>query len=54
MKLNEAFEEHVYVTIKVGKKKNWIRGKDRFGVPIQVEILKEDICNYIIHIQSWD
>ena len=42
-KLKQALEEHVSIVEHVGKKKNWIGGRDGWGVKVQVKVVEEDI-----------
>ncbi|KAG0645665.1 Retrograde regulation 2 [Hyphodiscus hymeniophilus] len=43
MKLREALENHISVIHKVGKRKNWIGGKDGWGMAVHVMVVEEDI-----------
>jgi retrograde regulation protein 2 len=43
MKIKEALEEFSHTIVKVGKKKNWIGGKNGWGIAVCVEVVEEGI-----------
>ena len=43
-RLKEAIEDNVGVIEKVGKKKNWIGGRDGWGMAVKVKVVEEDIA----------
>lgn len=47
MKLKEAIQDHVGVIEKVGKRKNWIGGKDGWGLAIKVLVREGDILEVV-------
>ncbi|CAG9936399.1 unnamed protein product [Clonostachys rosea f. rosea IK726] len=42
-KLKKALQDNVKIVEKVGKKKNWIGGRDGWGMKVQVHVEEEDI-----------
>lgn len=42
-KLKEALEDHAGTITKVGKRKNWIGGKEGWGMAVDVKVVEEDI-----------
>lgn len=43
MKLKEALEDNLDVVEKVGKQKNWIGGRDGWGMKVKAKVVEEDI-----------
>ncbi|KAH8805121.1 Ppx/GppA phosphatase family-domain-containing protein [Xylogone sp. PMI_703] len=43
MKFKEALEDHISDLKKVGKKKNWIGGREGWGMAVGIKIVEEDI-----------
>ncbi|KAL2807977.1 Ppx/GppA phosphatase family-domain-containing protein [Aspergillus granulosus] len=42
-KLGEALRHNVGIVEKIGKKQNWIGGKDGWGLKVRVDVVEEDI-----------
>lgn len=43
MKLKEAIEDHKNVIEKIGKRKNWVGGKDGWGMVVKTKVVEEDL-----------
>ncbi|KAH7382117.1 transcription regulator [Pyrenochaeta sp. MPI-SDFR-AT-0127] len=43
MKLKEAIQDHIHVIRKVGKKKNWIGGRNGWGLAVEVSVEEGDL-----------
>ncbi|RFU34727.1 hypothetical protein B7463_g1643, partial [Scytalidium lignicola] len=43
LKFKQALEDHISVIKKVGKKKNWIGGREGWGMAVSVKVVEDDI-----------
>jgi retrograde regulation protein 2 len=43
MRLKEIIQDHVGVTEKLGKRKNWIRGREGWSLVVKVSAEEDDI-----------